>query len=177
LFDVLDTPQGNDPSVRPNQIFAVALEPALLLPWQEKAVVDTCASRLLISYGLRSLAPGAPGYRPTYHGDRPQRDRAYHQGTAWGWLLGPFVTAHLRVYHNPKAAHALLAPMFDHLRDAGLGSLSEIFDAQPPHTPRGCPAQAWTVGETLRAWREYQEERPSPPSSSFNVDVGNHPVS
>lgn len=158
-YDVLDTPDGNDDALRPNQIFAVALPygsfaiaPPLLLPTQQTSVVDTVAQSLLTSYGLRSLAPSHPSYSGQYGGDSRQRDSVYHQGPVWGWLLGPFVTAHLRVYNNPAQARELLEPMADHMTDGGIGTISEIFDGNPPHIPRGCFAQAWSVAEVLRAW-------------------------
>ncbi|MFT5194244.1 MAG: glycogen debranching enzyme, partial [Candidatus Promineifilaceae bacterium] len=107
---------------------------------------------LLTSHGLRSLAQDDPEYIGVYKGDVLERDGAYHQGTVWGWLIGPFIAAHLRVYKNPEMARSYLAPALAHLRDHGLGSISEIFDGDPPFTPRGCPAQAWSVAEYLRAW-------------------------
>ena len=109
--------------------------------------------QLLTPLGLRSLAPDDPEYHGTYLGDRFERDAAYHQGTAWTWLIGPFVEAHLRLHGDVAAARALLAPFAAHLHEAGLGSVSEILDGDPPHTPRGCIAQAWGVAEVLRAWR------------------------
>ena len=153
-YDVIDDPRnGNDATLRPNQIFAVSLPESPLSPKQQKAVVDVCARRLLASYGLRSLAPGEPGYQGHYHGGPRERDGAYHQGTVWGWLLGPFVLAHLRVYGDSKTALSFLEPLGIRIYAEGLGSLSEIFDGDPPFTPRGCIAQAWTVAEVLRAWR------------------------
>ena len=151
-FDVLDGPDGNDPTLRPNQLFAVSLPESPLPPEQQVQVVDVCARHLYTSYGLRSLTPDAAGYRGHYGGDQTARDGAYHQGTVWAWLLGPFVLAHLRVYQDPVAARALLEPIGDHLLAAGLGSVSEIFDGDAPFVPRGCIAQAWSVGEILRAW-------------------------
>ncbi|ERN42156.1 glycogen debranching enzyme [Rubidibacter lacunae KORDI 51-2] len=152
-IDVLDGPEGDDTALRPNQIFAVSVpsEP-LLTPERQRAVVDTVSRHLLTSHGLRSLAPADAQYCPHYGGDRLQRDGCYHQGTVWGWLLGPFVQAHLRVYRDPATARALLQPMADHLAAGGLGTISEIFDGAPPHTPRGCFAQAWSVAEILRVW-------------------------
>ncbi len=153
-YDVIDAPNlGNDASLRPNQIFAVALPESPLSPEQQRAVLDICAKRLVTSHGLRSLAPGEFGYQGQYGGGPAQRDGAYHQGTVWGWLLGPFVLAHLRVYKDRKAAQSFLEPMGTQIMSHGLGTLSEIFDGNPPFTPRGCIAQAWTVGEVLRAWR------------------------
>lgn len=151
-FDVLDGPDGHDASLRPNQIFAVSLAESPLSPDQQRAVVDVCANRLLTSFGLRSLAPDDPLYRGVYGGPQRDRDAAYHQGTVWGWLLGPFALAHYRVYGSSAAALAFLEPMRDHLLAAGLGTASEIFDGDPPFAPRGCIAQAWTVAELLRAW-------------------------
>jgi len=151
-FDVLDGPEGNDASLRPNQIFAVSLPESPLTLEQQCAVVDVCARNLLTSHGLRSLAPDDPRYVGHYGGGSHERDAAYHQGTVWGWLIGPFVLAHLRVYNDPAQAASFLEPMAHHLKAHGLGSASEIFDGDAPFTPRGCIAQAWTVAEVLRAW-------------------------
>ncbi len=151
-FDVIDGPRGNDGSLRPNQIFAVALEHSPLSHAQQLMIVNECERALLTPFGLRTLAASEPQYHPRYEGGPAQRDAAYHQGAVWGWLLGPFVIAHYRVHGDQARARALLEGMFANLRSGAVGSLSEIFDAEPPHTPRGCPAQAWTVAETLRAW-------------------------
>jgi predicted glycogen debranching enzyme len=154
-YDVIDSPGiGNDASFRPNQIFAVSLPVSPLSFEQQKAVVDNCARHLLTSFGLRSLAPGEPGYAGHYVGGARERDAVYHQGTVWGWLLGPFALAHYRVYRNRESALRLLEPLGRQIYASGLGTLSEIFDGDPPHTPRGCVAQAWTVAEVLRAWTE-----------------------
>ncbi len=158
-FDVIDTPGaskngGKDPALRPNQILAVSLPISPLRQDQQKSVVNVCAERLLTSQGLRSLAPDEPNYQGHYGGDQRARDGAYHQGTVWGWLLGPFALAHLRVYNDPAAALQYLEPLGSHIGALGLGTLAEIFDGDPPHAPRGCIAQAWTVGEVLRAWSE-----------------------
>ena len=153
-YDVLDGPEGNDPALRPNQLFAVSLRHSPLTPEQQKAVVDACARHLLTSHVLRSLDPRHPDYKGHHGGDRRTRDAAYYQGTVWGWLLGPFVSAHLRVYRDPVLARSFLAPLVQGLDAHCVGSLSEIFDGDPPHTPRGCLAQAWTVAEVLRAWKE-----------------------
>ncbi|MGF1588448.1 MAG: amylo-alpha-1,6-glucosidase [Pleurocapsa sp.] len=165
-YDVLDTPDGNDDSLRPNQIFAVSL-PAmgvgknlpleaklapLLNTQQQKQVVEIISRRLLTSHGLRSLCPNHPDYVGIYGGDRLQRDGAYHQGAVWGWLIGHFVQAHLKVYQNPEVCKSFLEPMSEHLAAGCVGSLSEIFDADAPFTPRGAFAQAWTVAEVLRGW-------------------------
>ncbi|MBM0743630.1 amylo-alpha-1,6-glucosidase [Phormidium sp. CLA17] len=151
-YDLLDSPEGDDDSLRPNQIFAVSLPESPLTAAQQKGVVDTCAQTLLTSHGLRSLAPNHPSYQGTYRGSPIQRDGAYHQGTVWEWLLGPFAIAHLRVYNNPAQAREFLEPMMNHLIDYGVGSLGEICDGDAPMQPRGCIAQAWTVAEILRAW-------------------------
>ena len=153
-YDVIDAPGiGNDAALRPNQIFTVSLPQSPLPAEQQKAVVDICARRLLTSHGLRSLAQNEPGYQGHYGGGVRERDGAYHQGTVWGWLLGPFVLAHLRVYADRVAAMSFLEPLGKQICSHGLGTLSEIFDGDAPFTPRGCIAQAWTVAEVLRAWR------------------------
>jgi predicted glycogen debranching enzyme len=151
-YDVLDGPEGDDAALRPNQIFAVSLPESPLSTERQRRVVDACARHLLTPFGLRSLAPGHPRYQGRYAGGQRERDEAYHQGTVWGWLLGPFALAHLRVYKDLAAARAFLAPMAHHLSDSGVGSIGEIFDGDPPFVPRGCIAQAWSVAETLRAW-------------------------
>jgi predicted glycogen debranching enzyme len=150
-FDVIDGPSGTEAALRPNQIFAVSLPESPLSPERQHAVVEACARALLTSHGLRSLATSDPAYVGFYGGDSFHRDSAYHQGTVWGWLIGPFVEAHLRVYGDPEAALRLLEPFGDHIDTAGLGSISEIFDGDAPFEPRGCIAQAWSVGEVLRA--------------------------
>ena len=157
-FDVIDIPSvgkttANDASIRPNQIFAVSLPVSPLTPEQQKSVVDLCAQQLLTSHGLRSLAPGDPAYQGHYGGDPRSRDSAYHQGTVWGWLLGPFALAHFRVYNDRAAALRFLEPLGSHISAYGLGTLAEIFDGDTPHSPRGAIAQAWTVAELLRAWQ------------------------
>jgi predicted glycogen debranching enzyme len=153
LADVLDGPEGDDWTLRPNQIFAVSLPEPLLDGQAAQAVVDAVGAALLTSYGLRSLSPADGRYRGDYGGDPYQRDTAYHQGPVWTWLMGAFVEAHLRVYGDVAAAQSLLWPFEDHLRDAGLGSVSEILEGDPPHLPRGATAQAWGVAEILRVWR------------------------
>ena len=154
-WDVIDSPGiGNDASLRPNQILAVSLPVSPLTSEQQKAVVDVCARHLLTSHGLRSLAPGEAGYAGHYGGSPRDRDAAYHQGTVWGWLLGPFALAHYRIYRDREAALRFLEPLGRQIYASGLGTLSEIFDGDAPFTPRGCIAQAWTVAEVLRAWKE-----------------------
>ncbi len=152
-FDVLDGPAGDERALRPNQIFAVSLPESALTPSQQRGVVDACARRLLTTYGMRSLSPEDPAYVGRYGGDARARDRAYHQGTVWSWLLGPFALAHFKVYGDRAAARALLEPIANHLSAYGLGTVAEIFDGEPPHLPAGCIAQAWGVAETLRAWK------------------------
>ncbi|MEM6450345.1 MAG: amylo-alpha-1,6-glucosidase [Cyanobacteria bacterium P01_D01_bin.105] len=157
LADVLDGPTGSDVALRPNQLFAVSLRGGpTLSAQQQKSIVDICAQHLLTAYGLRSLSPTHPDYIGTYGGDRTQRDGSYHQGTTWGWLIGPFVEAHLRVYNRPDLARSFLHPFFHHLKAGCTGSLSEIFDGDVPFTPRGAYAQAWTVAEVLRLWERLE---------------------
>jgi len=155
LNDVVDGEQPADSSLRPNQIIAVSLPYPILDPVRARGVVAAVQRDLLTPYGLRTLSPSDPRYCGRYLGDQRARDGAYHQGTAWPWLLGQFITAYLGVAEDRAAAQAearsWLAPIWDHLRDAGLNSISEIFDGDPPHTPRGCIAQAWSVAEILRA--------------------------
>ena len=151
---MIDGPGGADDALRPNQILAVSLGWSPLSGERQRGVVDACARRLLTSFGLRSLAPGHPRYQGQYAGGPRERDGAYHQGTVWAWLLGPFALAHLRVYADREAARSFLAPMAHHLGDQSIGSIAEIFDGDPPFAPKGCPAQAWSVAEVLRAWVE-----------------------
>lgn len=154
LLDVLDGPEGDDGRLRPNQILAVSLPYSPLDPEAAISVLRTCGRALLTSCGLRSLAPSDPSYRPHYRGGVWDRDGAYHQGPVWGWLLGHYALAEYRVTGDARAARARLEPLADHLLDAGLGTVSEIFDGAPPHYPRGAPAQAWSVACTLEAlWR------------------------
>ena len=151
LYDVVDGPQGNDESLRPNQIFAVSLRHRVLDAARERSVVDACARHLWTPVGLRSLAPHAVGYVGAYGGGPRERDGAYHQGTVWSWLLGPFVCAHYRVHGDLAQARTYLDGIRAHLRDACVGQISEIFDGDPPFTAAGCFAQAWGVAEILRA--------------------------
>ena len=154
LYDVLDGPDGVDASLRSNQLLAVSLPHSPLTSNQQKAIVDICAKDLLSSYGLRSLSPDDPAYQGRYRGNQTKRDAAYHQGTVWAWLIGPFVSAHYRVYKDAALARSFLLPFADHLQQHGLGNISEIFDAEAPFTPRGTFAQAWSVAEVLRVWQE-----------------------
>ncbi|HEY3658161.1 MAG TPA: amylo-alpha-1,6-glucosidase [Steroidobacteraceae bacterium] len=164
LYDVIDVDGGttHDASVRPNQIFAVSLPHCVLPPEQMRAVVDACARELLTSYGLRSLEPKDSGYVGRYTGNSWQRDAAYHQGTVWSWLLGPFARAHYRVYGDAVQAQAFLTPMAQHLAAACIGSVSEIFDGDAPHIARGCFAQAWSVAEILRSWIYLDRKKSKP---------------
>ena len=154
LFDVVDGPHGDDPALRPNQVLAIALDHPVLDRAHWSSVMDVVERSLLTPYGLRSLAPTHPDYREKYWGDLRARDAAYHQGTVWGWLIGPFVDAWLRTHPDRAASDArpLLSGLIDHLDDFGVGSAAEIFDAEPPFAPRGCIAQAWSVAELLRCW-------------------------
>jgi predicted glycogen debranching enzyme len=153
LYDVVDGEKDDDPSCRPNQVFAISLSHPVLDRERWGPVMDVVRQRLLTPLGLRSLAPGEPDYKPTYHGDLRSRDAAYHQGTVWPWLIGPFVDAWLKLHPNDKAGgRRFLKGLADHLGEACVGSISEIADAQEPFTPRGCIAQAWSVAETLRSW-------------------------
>jgi glycogen debranching enzyme len=154
-FDVLDGPDGSpEEALRPNQLLAVALTDGLLSGPQARKVVTVCGQQLLTPVGLRSLDPRHPAYQGHYGGGPVERDQAYHQGTVWGWWLGPYALAHARVHGDPKGALRLLEAVGPHLDTAGVGSISEIFDGDAPHGPRGCIAQAWSVAEVLRAWVE-----------------------
>jgi predicted glycogen debranching enzyme len=164
LYDVLDVDGGHavDARIRPNQIFAVSLPFSALSPAEMRGVVDCCARELLTSYGLRSLGPDEPGYIGSYDGGPWQRDSAYHQGTVWAWLLGPFARAHYRAYGDPVAAQSFLDPIAQHLADACLGSVSEVFGGDAPHIAGGCFAQAWSVAEILRAWIQLEHRIRTP---------------
>jgi glycogen debranching enzyme len=155
LYDVVDGEGGDDTSLRPNQIYAVAFPGELLEEKQAQQVVRVVEERLLTPVGLRTLASDDPRYRSRYEGGVPSRDGAYHQGTVWPFLLGPFVTAWIKTHGETVAARsqarAYLSGLERHLAEACLGQVSEIFDADPPHQPRGCFAQAWSVAEPLRA--------------------------
>ena len=157
LYDVTNGAPP-DASIRPNQILAVSLRYSMLAPERARKVVETVQQQLLTPYGLRSLAPSDPQYRGRYTDGPMERDGAYHQGTVWPWLMGPFITAYVKVNGGSEAARrqaaAWLEPLNDHLADAGLGHISEIFDGDAPHRPCGCIAQAWSVAEVLRAFIE-----------------------
>ncbi|MGH7481782.1 MAG: amylo-alpha-1,6-glucosidase, partial [Longimicrobiales bacterium] len=152
LYDVVDGEAGDDAAFRPNQVFAIALPHPVLERRRWEPVMRQVRERLLTPVGLRSLAPGHPDYREQYFGDLRARDAAYHQGTVWAWLIGPFVEAWRRV-HPDHDTSPFVAGLIAHLDDAGIGTMSEVFDAEPPHTPRGCVAQAWSVAEVARVLR------------------------
>jgi predicted glycogen debranching enzyme len=158
LYDVVDGDRS-DGAIRPNQIFAVSLRHSMLSREKARRVVEAVERELLTPFGLRSLSPSDPKFTPRYEGGIWERDTAYHQGTVWAWLMGPFITAYVKSNSQTTAAATrarerakeLLAGFYEHLSDGGLGHISEIFDAESPHTPRGCIAQAWSVAEVLRA--------------------------
>jgi predicted glycogen debranching enzyme len=153
LYDVVDGEGGDDASFRPNQVFAISLPHPVLRRERWEPVLRAVKERLLTPVGLRTLSPDDPRYQPVYFGERRSRDAAYHQGTVWPWLLGPFVDAWLKLYPDRKAeARGFLKGLLADLDQSGVGSLSEIFDAHEPHRARGCIAQAWSVAEALRAW-------------------------
>ncbi|WP_455377224.1 amylo-alpha-1,6-glucosidase [Petrachloros mirabilis] len=155
LYDVIDGPEGNDPSLRPNQLYAISLVEDLIPSYQARSILNVVETQLLTPVGLRTLSPQDSRYRPRYEGGVLERDGAYHQGTVWPFLLGPFVTAWIKTFGKTNAtkkkARAFLSGLETHLGEAGLGQVSEIFDGVAPHTPRGCFAQAWSVAEPLRA--------------------------
>ena len=151
LFDVVDGAHGDDPACRPNQVFAISLDHPVLDEARWTPVMEVVRERLLTPFGLRTLAPDHPDYKPKYFGDLRSRDAAYHQGTVWAWMIGPFVDAWLKIYPDDRdGARRLLQGFDQHLTEACVGSISEIFDAEPPFVPRGCVAQAWSVAEVLR---------------------------
>jgi predicted glycogen debranching enzyme len=153
LYDVIDGGE-RDPSVRPNQLFAVSLKYSMLDDERARAVVDKVEAELLTPVGLRTLSPRDPKYIPYYIGSPLERDSAYHQGTVWPWLIGAFVDSYRRVYPQRKDRVREIVDGFEnHLTEAGLGQISEIFDAEWQYSPRGCPAQAWSVAEILRVAR------------------------
>jgi predicted glycogen debranching enzyme len=153
LYDVVDAEGGgNDAALRPNQIFAMALDYPVLDRSRWARVVEVVEKELVTPVGLRSLARNHPDYKPTYHGDLRSRDAAYHQGTVWGWLIGPFIDAWLRVHPEDRdGARRFLQGFPSHLGEACIGTISEVFDAEPPYQPRGCAAQAWSVAEVVRS--------------------------
>jgi len=190
LYDVVDadhTPGAVDPAFRPNQVFAVGGLPFAILDGEKaRRVVDAVETRLWTPLGLRTLAREEPGYVPRYEGGIRERDGSYHQGTAWPWLLGAFVEAWVRVRAGTaeakqEARDRFLVPLLRHLDEAGLGHISEIADGDAPHTPRGCPFQAWSVGEAIRLDRDvlgrllagfppHREISPSPEPTALELN-------
>ena len=153
LYDVVDGENGDDPSCRPNQVLAISLPNPVLERERWEPVLEVVRSRLLTPFGLRSLAPGHPDYKSRYSGDLRARDAAYHQGTVWGWLMGPWIDAWLKAHPDDRAAaRSLVDGLATDLGEFGVGSIAEVFDAESPYTPRGCIAQAWSVAEALRCW-------------------------
>jgi len=154
LYDVVDAEGGgNDDACRPNQVLAISLDNPVLDEARWTSVMDVVTDRLLTPVGLRSLAPGHPDYKSKYYGDLRARDAAYHQGTVWAWLIGPYVDAWLKLHRGETTkARKFLDGLAPHLDEQCIGSISEVFDAEPPYTPRGCIAQAWSVAEVLRCW-------------------------
>lgn len=156
LYDVIDGPAGLDDSFRPNQIFSIALPHPVLNREHWSAVVNQIDKHLLTPVGLRSLSPHHADYKQNYDGDLYARDAAYHQGTVWAWLIGPYIDAWIKTYPEKRTkVNDVLAGFYQHMSDAGIGSISEVFDAEPPYTPRGCIAQAWSVAEILRCLATY----------------------
>jgi predicted glycogen debranching enzyme len=163
LYDVVDGEAGDDSACRPNQVLAMSLTHPVLDRERWAAVLHVVKEKLWTPVGLRSLAPGHPDYKARYDGDLRARDAAYHQGTVWAWLIGPFIDAWLRLHpEDRRGAHSMLSGFFDHLSQACVGSISEVFDAEPPFTPRGCIAQAWSVAEVLRCWAKTAEPVTAP---------------
>ncbi|HET8676843.1 MAG TPA: amylo-alpha-1,6-glucosidase, partial [Blastocatellia bacterium] len=159
LYDVIDGEQGDDAACRPNQLLAISLRHPVLDRSRWEQVLNVARERLLTPVGLRSLSRDHPDFKPTYSGDLRSRDAAYHQGTVWGWLIGPFIDAYLKVYpEDRRGARRFVEDFAPHFDDAAIGSISEIFDAEAPFTPRGCIAQAWSVAEVLRCWNKTRDE-------------------
>ena len=149
-YDVVDAPEGDDPSLRPNQVFALGLVYPLIEGDRARSALDVVTAKLLTPYGLRTLSPDDPRYQASYQGDQRARDATYHMGMAWPWLLGPYLDVHLRLKDDREAVPRLLEPFLGHLSEAGLGTISELFEPEPPYRPVGCIAQAWSVAEILR---------------------------
>jgi glycogen debranching enzyme len=149
-YDVVDAPEGDDPSLRPNQVLALGLVYPLIEGDRARSVLDVVTAKLLTPYGLRTLSPDDPRYQASYQGDQRARDATYHMGMAWPWLLGPYLDVHLRLKDDRESVQRLLEPFLGHLSEAGLGTISELFEPEPPYRPVGCIAQAWSVAEILR---------------------------
>jgi glycogen debranching enzyme len=174
LYDVVDGENGDDTALRPNQIFAISLDHPILERTRWERVVEVVRSRLITPFGLRSLAPGHPDYKVKYIGDVCTRDAAYHQGTVWSWLIGPFIDAWVKVHPEDRVgARRFLGGLISHLDEACIGCISEVFDAEPPFNPEGCISQAWSVGELLRSWIKTGTESiesPYPGESEERID-------
>ena len=170
LFDVVDGEGGDDAACRPNQVIAISLAHPVLARRYWKPVLQVVHDELLTPFGLRTLSPKHPDYKPKYYGDLRSRDAAYHQGTVWPWLLGPFIDAWRRAFPDDTGATArFLAAFQQHLDDGCVGSISGIFDAEPPYVPRGCVAQAWSVAEVLRCAVYAASESPGAASSAITT--------
>ena len=175
LYDVVDSERGgDDPALRPNQILAISLDYPVLEQGRWALVWEIVFKQLFTPVGLRSLSPYHPDYKPRYDGDLRARDAAYHQGTVWAWLIGPFVDAYLRLHPDDlRTARSFLEGFTNHLGEGCIGSVSEIFDAEPPFTPRGCIAQAWSVAELVRCWVKTAGPSPEPGLSGLH-HAGEH---
>jgi glycogen debranching enzyme len=173
LYDVVDGPLGDDPACRPNQLLSVSLPHPVLDESRWEAVLNVVRERLLTPFGLRTLSPEHPDFSDKYRGDLRARDAAYHQGTVWPWLIGPFVDAWLKLHPDDRAgARRLLHAFEDHLDEACIGSISEVFDATAPYLPGGCAAQAWSVAEVLRSWVATSGESAPLPAATLSAGGG-----
>jgi predicted glycogen debranching enzyme len=155
LYDVIDVdgvPGQNDASLRPNQLLAASLTHNLLSETQTRSMLQQVTDHLLTPMGLRTLDPGDPAYRNHFNGNQLQRDSAYHQGTVWPWLIGPYIDVHLHIYNDCATLLPLLQPLVRHLWDDCIGTVCEVAEPEPPFAPAGCFAQAWSAAELLRAW-------------------------
>jgi glycogen debranching enzyme len=171
LYDLIDGEHGDDSSCRPNQVLAISLRFPVLERARWQPVMDVVAQKLLTPVGLRSLAPDHPDYKSRYFGDIHARDAAYHQGTVWAWLIGPYIDAWLKLNPNRRdEARRFLDGLIASLDEACIGTISEIFDADPPFTPRGCISQAWSIAETLRCWLKTAD---TPDSEQSCNDISN----
>jgi predicted glycogen debranching enzyme len=172
LYDVIEGENGSDDACRPNQLFAIALSNPILNEDKWKSVLDIVEARLITPLGLRSLAPGHPDYKSKYFGDLRARDAAYHQGTVWGWLIGPFIDAWLKVNNNNyEGAKKYINGFDEHLNEACIGSISEVFDAESPFQARGCIAQAWSVAEVLRIIMKLHRKTPAIKEEALDVSI------
>jgi predicted glycogen debranching enzyme len=172
LYDVVDGEHGDDASCRPNQVFAISLAHPILDRQRWEPVMKVVRDRLLTPVGLRSLAPGEPDYKSRYYGDLRSRDAAYHQGTVWAWLIGPMFDAWRKLYPDDvDGARNLLQGFHHHQNEACVGTISEIFDADAPFLPRGCVAQAWSVAEVLRCWRQASPRARKPVSVTSDQEA------